>query len=393
MNDAIKETLDAARERLRSEFLGHARLFLFGLEPISLLQSELKLRAPDTQLPQGVIDRIRRRLSEEIAAVLGTKLELRILRKRNDVDLDQLEPFEDAANGEAIAAINSMIDGTAPSKLLFLYGCSGVGKSFWLRRWMKRVANPPVVWNGEELAESIARLARGRGLEAWHNKQLAAKAFAIDEVHRVRNKPRVQRELCLLLDGLEAREVPVVLMSRHHPRQIWDLERALASRFLGGWLVAIDPPQAETRRRFLRRLGIDERRDAAIFSEVEKVGSYSDLIRVARRDDPGRRRTREELVEILLTRAAHDFGFSLEELCGAAKPSRRLSLARQVAVYVVKRHGVPASTVARRFAWRSPSTASYAIRRIGKMIEEKPEFRARVEAMFDGGDLRESGAG
>ena len=392
MNDAIRETLDAVRERLRSEFLGHARLFLFGLELVSLKSSELKLRAPDTQLPQGVIDRIRVRLADEIEAELGTRLELRILRKRNEIALEHLEPLVDEGNGEAMAAIDAILDGSAPSKQLFLYGCSGVGKSYWLRRWMARQQPAPVVWQGEELADSIARLARTHGLESWHNKQLEARAFAIDEIHRVRNKPRVQRELCLLLDDLEAREVPVLLMSRHHPRQIWDLQRSLSSRFLGGWLVAIDPPKPETRRRFLRRLGIDERRDAAIFDEVDRVGSYADLIRVARRDDPARRRTREELVEILLTRAAHDFGFCLDELCGTAKPSRRLSLARQVAVYVVKKHGVPASTVARRFKWRSPSTASYALRRVAALMKEKPEFRARVEAMFDGGDLRDTGS-
>ncbi|MFQ5504911.1 MAG: DnaA ATPase domain-containing protein [Planctomycetota bacterium] len=387
MRKLLQRTLQEACQAVATKFLGRERAYLDSLQVESIEKSTLRLEPSEAAPSASAVERVRRCLEQEISALMKVKIFVQIRSYRPPLPPVE-EPLVDSGNRTAYLLLHALAEGRAEGlNPVFLYGMSGTGKSHLLRWFQRQVQVAASFWQGLEFHAAIARSLRNRGLLLLRRSLLQAKLFIIDEVHRLRGKARTQKELAYLIDELRAREVQILLVGRHHPNQIHDVYRPLASRFLGGFTVEITAPSLENRMRFLQRIGVGSD-PVAVQQLAAGSRSYSELLYLAERlraprEEGGGPRLptsidRDFLVLAVLERVAECFGVATPDLT-SLNGNRRLSLPRHVAVYVALKSGISAAEMSRRLGWRSPSSVSYALRRVTRRMAEDRGFRRLVE--------------
>ena len=142
---------------------------------------------------------------------------------------------------------------------LFIHGPSGVGKT----HLANAIGNGMIEASGGAIAvsfvtaqafidELIAALQDGT-LERWRARYRAAGALIIDDVQFTAGKERTQEELFHVFNVLHKEGKQVVLTSDREPKELEGLEERLRSRFEGGLVVGIQPPDRALREKLYAR--------------------------------------------------------------------------------------------------------------------------------------------
>ena len=100
--------------------------------------------------------------------------------------------------------------------------------------------------------ELISALQDGN-VERWRNRLRAADALVVDDVQFIAGKERTQDELFHVFNTLYAEGKQLVFASDRSPSELEGLEERLRSRFEGGLLVEIQPPDRALRERLYAR--------------------------------------------------------------------------------------------------------------------------------------------
>ncbi|MEX0843593.1 MAG: DnaA/Hda family protein, partial [Gemmatimonadota bacterium] len=179
------------------------------------------------------------------------------------MDLDPRLSFESFVVGPAnrLAAAAARRAADVPGKSynpLFLYSASGLGKSHILmaigHQALKRHAIGEVVYQSLEvyLGEITKALGEGDGrtLEDHHSE---VRILLVDDVQFLAGQRQAQEMLLRTMDAMTARQGQVVLASDRPPSEIDGLDARLMSRFSGGLIVDMGPPDLETRVAILRK--------------------------------------------------------------------------------------------------------------------------------------------
>jgi len=141
---------------------------------------------------------------------------------------------------------------------LFLYSASGLGKSHILNAVAHHAGRVhperSVVYMTlegylDQLTRSLGTGEDGGLREGYRNTDL----LLLDDVQFVTGQPQAQEMLLKTLDALTSAGRQVVLASDRPPAEINGLDERLLSRFSGGLIVDIGPPEYETRVAILRR--------------------------------------------------------------------------------------------------------------------------------------------
>ncbi len=142
---------------------------------------------------------------------------------------------------------------------LFVHGPTGVGKTHLLHA----LGNELLATRGEAMIvacvnaqqfvdEVIAALQQGT-IERWRARYRLVDALILDDVHLCAGKERTQEELFYLFNALYAAERQIVLAADRPPKAIEGLEERLRSRFEGGLVVEIQPPDHVLRQKLFAR--------------------------------------------------------------------------------------------------------------------------------------------
>lgn len=143
---------------------------------------------------------------------------------------------------------------------LFIYGGTGLGKTHILHAIANyiRIHKPSlnVLYATceqftNQMIESISRGAN-RGPE-FRNKYRGVDVLLIDDVQFLANKTGVQMEFFHTFNELILQNKQIVLASDRSPSEIDVLEDRLRSRFEGGLLADVQPPDIETRIAILKK--------------------------------------------------------------------------------------------------------------------------------------------
>jgi len=146
---------------------------------------------------------------------------------------------------------------------LFLYSASGLGKSHILsaiaHHFLRLRPGGVVVYQTlEGYLEELARaLEKGGGQDTMRERYLDLDVLLLDDVQFLTGQAQAQEMLLRTLDALTARGAQVVLASDRPPSEINGLDARLLSRFSGGLIVDIAPPDYETKVAILRRKAED----------------------------------------------------------------------------------------------------------------------------------------
>ena len=142
---------------------------------------------------------------------------------------------------------------------LFIHGPSGTGKTHLANAIGNEIVEASggaiavsYVSAGEFIDELIAALQEGT-LERWRARYRAAGALIIDDVQFAAGTERTQEELFHVFNVLHGEGKQIVLTSDRGPKELEGLEERLRSRFEGGLVVGIEPPDRTLREKLYAR--------------------------------------------------------------------------------------------------------------------------------------------
>jgi chromosomal replication initiator protein len=172
---------------------------------------------------------------------------------KHDFDNFAASPSNQVAYAAALAVSNNL--GTAYNPL-FLYGGVGVGKTHLTHAVARKIlkTNPdkkvmfcPGDKFTNELIESIQEHTTPRFRKKYRNLDL----LIVDDVQFIAGKNSVQEEFFNTFNAIVPAGGQIILTSDRPPNEIKNLEDRLRSRFLGGLIVDIQPPDFELRTAIL----------------------------------------------------------------------------------------------------------------------------------------------
>ncbi len=393
MRKLLLKSFEECIQALEPEFLGQERIYLRRLQFVDLEKSELVLLSEGDAPSAACSQKASRMIADRMSQKVGTRLLVRIRAKRRGgperapADVSKV-PILDDSNRTAHLLLQALAERKAPDlNPVFIYGAAGVGKSHLVRWFLSKNDVEASYWEGLEFYKVVAGTLRAGEFAELRKSLVKVKLFVLDEVHRLRGKRRTQEELCLLMDEWMAMGTQVLFLGRHHPNEIRDLGQGLASRFLGGFTVEMGAPGPAAREEFLRRAGFSPLRAAKELPETERQRlSYRDLERILtlhRTGVPLEQRVGQGgpiRLDTCLERVAQAFGLEVAELHSRSS-CRKVSLPRQVSVYLLRREGRSHSELARTFGWKSASSVHYAIQRIEERMSRDRRFREIVEGL------------
>jgi chromosomal replication initiator protein len=171
-----------------------------------------------------------------------------------------------AANQLAVHAADAVIatPGTRYNPLL-VTGPSGVGKTHLVHAIGNAIAARTggavtvACVHAQTLVDELIAAIQGGNVERWRARYRAAGALVIDDVQFLAGKERTQDEFFFVFNALIEDGKQIVLSSDRAPSEIPDLAARLRSRFEGGLIAQIQPPDRPLREklaaRFLAGLG------------------------------------------------------------------------------------------------------------------------------------------
>lgn len=172
---------------------------------------------------------------------------------------------------------------------LVLHGGPGVGKSHLLHA----IGNELAKIQGARVAcakaqlfvdELIAALEAGT-VERWRARWRNVTALLLDDAQVIAGTERAQEELFHLFNTLHAARTQIVLAFDCAPQQLDTLEERLRSRFAGGLMVEIRPPDATLRQRLyrhtLQRLGLTVQSDVLSYLARREADNVRDIMATA----------------------------------------------------------------------------------------------------------------
>ncbi|MGB7951336.1 MAG: chromosomal replication initiator protein DnaA, partial [Candidatus Binatia bacterium] len=229
----------------------------------------------------------------------------------------------------------------------------------------------------------------------------------IDDIQFIAGKESTQEELFHTFNELYQSGRQIILSSDRPPKAIKTLEDRLRSRFEGGLIADIQPPDFETRQAILRRkgevLGIqvpDEvleyvaRRVQSNIRELE--GALNKIIALAHlfaqpismniaaqalADAELEARRTQLTPDRIVSEVTSQFGVSLNELRGRGR-GKNIVRPRQIAMYLIREEtATPLAEIGRILGGRDHSTIMHGISKIEKTVVSDATLRQEIQEL------------
>lgn len=321
------------------------------------------------------------------------------------------------AHAAALAVADRPADKFNP---LFLYGGVGLGKTHLLHAIGHRaLARDPSLKiryvSSETFTNDMVNAIRQQRNEEFRNRYRTIDILMIDDIQFIAGKEGTQEEFFHTFNALYQSGKQIVISSDRPPKAIATLEDRLRSRFEGGLLADVQPPDLETREAILAEKGQDlgilmpadvleyvaqkvqlniRELEGALNKIIALANLYGqpismDLAVQALTDSAVEARRRQLTPEHVLEAVTRYYQVTLAELRG---PSRRriLVIPRQVAMFLMRAEtGSSLVEIGQRLGGRDHSTVLHGIEKVERQIETDQRLRSEIiavkELLYSGG--------
>lgn len=291
---------------------------------------------------------------------------------------------------------------------LFIYGNSGLGKTHLLlaigQFIRERTPSAKIAYiKGDEFTNQLLKSIKDGTGEEFRMKYRNVDLFLVDDIQFIAGKQATQEEFFHTFNNIYEAGHQIVITSDRPPIEMSLLDDRLVSRFQGGLMADIQPPDIETRMVITRakaaQLGLILDDDAVtciaekittnvrtIEGVINRLTAYREILdsRIDAADvmraikDVARIGTFIPSPQLIIRESARYFSLSEEDLRGQNR-SKNTATARQISMYLVRTlTNLPLKDIGAEYGDRNHSTVLSSIRKVEELIKEDPKFAAIV---------------
>lgn len=295
----------------------------------------------------------------------------------------------------------------------FIYGSSGLGKTHLMHAIGHRIREkyPDMVIRcitSEDFANELIQSLQDKNPESFRQRYRNVDVLLVDDIQFLENKEHTQEEFFHTFNKLYQDHKQMVFTSDRPPQDIKKLEERLRSRFQGGMVTCIEPPDLETRTAILRNRAqqspISFEKDAldfiaanvsenirqleGAFAQVSLLASQEhspvtlELTQKALKDLIQANSTKKYITLDEITKAVCQFYKVKYEDMMSKKKAKSIAFPRQVAMYlcrVMTEQTYP--HIGASFNGRDHTTVMHACTKIENIMKEDEHIRRSIEEL------------
>ena len=394
-------------------------------EPVELEDCRLILHTT-TDFKRGIIQTrfggmIKSALSElfscefEVQILAGDELESYLSQKKSSEHLPEMDgytfdrfvvgPSNKFAHAAAVAVAENPGKAYNP---LFIYGNSGLGKTHLLlaigEEIHTRYPDKKIAYvKGDDFTNQMIQSIQSGTAEEFRRKYRNVDLFLVDDVQFIAGKEGTQEEFFHTFNNIYEAGHQIVITSDRPPLEMSLLDDRLRTRFEGGLMADVQPPDIETRMAIIRnkaaQLGmllpdevveyIGENITAnirQIEGVVKRLTAYKEILNDTITINSVKRAIKDVIrigvyiptPEIIIEETARYYSLTGEDLRGQRR-SKNIAMARQISMYLMRSlTNLSLLDIGEQYEGRNHSTVLNSVRKVEELIKKDPEVASTV---------------
>ena len=291
---------------------------------------------------------------------------------------------------------------------LFIYGNSGLGKTHLLLSIGQYIhehdpSKKIEYIKGDEFTNLMVKSIKEGTAEEFRTRYRNVDLFLVDDIQFIAGKERTQDEFFHTFNNIYESGHQIVITSDRPPMEMTLLDDRLRTRFEGGLMADIQPPDLETRMAIIRnkasQLGLVLSDDAVEYIAEKVTSNIRQLEGVIKRLTAYKailnrtitiqdvERAIEDISvqgdlmpqpDRIIKEVARYYGLKEEELRGQNR-SKNTAIARQVAMYLIRTlTNLSLKDIGSDFEDRNHTTVLQSIRKVEDLIKTDPRMAATI---------------
>jgi len=291
---------------------------------------------------------------------------------------------------------------------LFIYGNSGLGKTHLLLSIGQYIhehepAKKIEYIKGDEFTNSLIKSIKEGTAEEFRTKYRNVDLFLVDDIQFIAGKQSTQEEFFHTFNNIYEAGHQIVITSDRPPMEMSLLDDRLRTRFEGGLMADIQPPDIETRMAIIRnkasQLGLVLSDDAVEYIADKVTSNIRQLEGVIKRltaykailnstitiqdveraiEDISVRGDLMPQPDRIIKEVARYYGLKEEDLRGQNR-SKNTAIARQVSMYLIRTlTNLSLKDIGSEFEDRNHATVLQSIRKVEDLIKTDPRMAATI---------------
>jgi len=291
---------------------------------------------------------------------------------------------------------------------LFIYGNSGLGKTHLLLAIGSAIhENDPgakiAYVKGDDFTNEMVRSIKEGSADDFRQKYRNVDLFLVDDIQFISGKEATQEEFFHTFNNIYEAGHQIVITSDRPPMDMMKLDDRLRTRFEGGLLVDVQPPDVETRMAIIRnkagQLGMNlgdnvvqyiadsvKSNIRQIEGVVKRLTAFREIIEGEITIETVNRAMKDVIrmgsyvptPDVIIEETARYFSISPDEIRGQRR-SKNIAIARHVSIYLIRSLiNLSLNDIGAIFEDRNHATILSSIRKIETMIKTEPEMSATI---------------